>query len=130
MSGTEGIFRADILGFAAQTYGTKEEYLWASVPNYAVLRHPSGKWYGIIMDIPKKRLGMDSDEIIDILVIKCDQVLKAALLETQGFLPAYHMNREHWITVLLDGSAEKDLALHLLDASYRMTDQSSKRKKR
>lgn len=115
----DGIFRQDVLDFAEASYGTQAEYPWADLPASAVLRHPNGKWYGVIMNVKKSRLGLCGEQCADILVCKCDPVLRDLLLgDKSGFLPAYHMNKEHWITVVLDGSAEKNLALQVLGESY------------
>lgn len=35
-----------------------------------------------------------------------------------AILPAYHMNKEHWITVRLDGSLPIDLPMTLIEQSY------------
>ena len=35
-----------------------------------------------------------------------------------SILPAYHMNKEHWLSVILDGSVPEDVILHLIDSSY------------
>ena len=50
--------RQQILDFASSNYGTEAEYLWRDCPRYAVLRHPRGKWYGVIMDVPYNKLGV------------------------------------------------------------------------
>lgn len=110
--------RQQILDFASSNYGTEAEYLWRDYPRYAVLRHPRGKWYGVIMDVPYSKLGVAKNGITDILVTKCPQFMQKTFLGKSGFLPAYHMNKTHWITVLLDGSASLDDALTLLDMSY------------
>jgi len=36
-------------------------------------------------------------------------------------LPAYHMNHAEWISVLLDGTVEKEKILNLLDLSFELT---------
>ena len=52
--------REEVLAFAAREYHTKPEYPWAKSPGYAVLRHTDNrKWYGVIMEVPRKRLGID-----------------------------------------------------------------------
>lgn len=38
-----------------------------------------------------------------------------------GILPAYHMNKEHWITILLDGTVSKEKICELIDISYELT---------
>ena len=44
-----------------------------------------------------------------------------SLRKESGILPAYHMNKEHWITILLDGTVEKQKILDLIDISYELT---------
>ena len=114
--------REMILQYAKERYGTEPEYLWAKFPNYAVLRQRElGKWYAIIMDVPGKKLGLDTAAHVDILDIKCDPLLIGSLRESRGFLPAYHMNKDKWIALLLDGSVPQDQVLKLLDLSYDIT---------
>lgn len=114
--------REMILQYAKERYGTEPEYLWAKFSNYAVLRQRElGKWYAIIMDVPGKKLGLDTAAHVDILDIKCDPLLIGSLRESRGFLPAYHMNKDKWIALLLDGSVPQDQVLKLLDLSYDIT---------
>lgn len=115
-----GALRENILNYAASQYGTKPEYPWFDLPEHAVLRHSNGKWYGIIMNISRDKLGLNSNEKIDILVCKCDPMMRELLLSEKGFYPAYHMNKVHWITLLLDGSVKTDLAYHVLDLSHQI----------
>ena len=115
--------RDDIFQYAKYTYGTEPEYLWRKFPRYAVLRNPnSGKWYGAVMEVPRERLGLAGDGDIDILDVKCAPMLIGPCLERQGFLPAYHMNKRNWLTILLDGSVPEDEILRLLDLSFDMTE--------
>ena len=125
-----GATRQDVLEYAANQYGTQAEYLWANAPNYAVLRRAdSRKWYGIIMDVPRKRLGLNGDGISDILDIKCDPFEREVLLNQKGFVPCYHLNKTHWIGILLDGSADRSLVFQLIDDSYALAASKAKRSK-
>nr|WP_314464406.1 MmcQ/YjbR family DNA-binding protein [uncultured Clostridium sp.] len=115
-------YRNSILKFALDQYGTEPEYPWMLLPNYAVLRHTDNKkWYALIMDIPRNRLGLDGNDLIDILNIKCDPIMNGSLRMQEGFLPAYHMHKGNWITILLDGSVDKEMVFSLLDMSFTMT---------
>lgn len=114
-----GATREKVLEYAANQYGTEAEYLWQDVSNYAVLRRKdTRKWYGIIMDVPRKRLGLDGDGIVDILDIKCDPFAREVLLSQHGFVPCYHLNKTHWIGVLLDDSVDMTFLTQLIDDSY------------
>lgn len=73
------------------------------------------------MNISQKRLGLKGEENIDILDVKCDPILIGSLLNSNGYLPGYHMNKANWITLLLDGSVPKDDVFNLIDISYKLT---------
>lgn len=66
-------YRDDILKYALKTYETIPDYPWTSLLGYAVLRHKDNKkWYGIIMDVTKEKLGLSGQKTVDMLEIKCD----------------------------------------------------------
>ena len=97
--------------------------------NYEVFRHAnSKKWFAVVMDVPKFRLGLDGEELIDVVNLKCDSVLVGSLLCESGFFPAYHMSKGSWITVALDGTIPDDKIKMLLDMSYHLTDKINKPK--
>ncbi len=116
------VSRNDVLNYVYETYGTKSEHLWEKHPTYEVLRHKkNSKWYGIIMDIPGQKVGLDNAEPITILVIKSEPEIISLLVGQNGFAPAYHMNKTHWLTILLDGTLKDEQIYNLLDMSYEMT---------
>ena len=84
-----------------------------------VQRHPaSKKWFAVIMDVPENKLGLPGAASIDILNIRCDPRMTGSLLAETGFLPAYHMSKSTWISILLNGSAPDDTIIPLLEFSY------------
>lgn len=100
-------------------YGIEPERLWEKYPGYAVFRHPgSRKWFALVVDISKSRLGLPGDDLVDVLDIKCSPVMIGSLLMEKGFLPAYHMNKTSWISVLLDGTVPDETVFPLLELSY------------
>ena len=114
--------KEEIFEYVQKQYGTLPEYLWSKLPDSAVLRHKNGKWYAIIMVVEKKILGLEEDGNIDILDVKCDPDLVGMIIQTHGFLPGYHMNKRHWITILLDESVSEAKTLDFLDMSYDLID--------
>ena len=116
------ITRQDIFLYADEQYGTKPEYLWESYPDAAVLRHGENpKWYGLVMTVARNRLGLPGEGSVELLTVKCDPLLIGSLLQTEGYLPAYHMNKDRWISIRLDGSVSREDAFHLLDLSFDLT---------
>lgn len=113
-----------------ETYGTEAEYLWADLPDCAVFRHPaSRKWYAIIMPVRSNRLGLPGEELVDVMNVKCGAIMAGSLLSQKGFLPAYHMNKNHWISILLDDSLPDDQITPLLELSYDSVAPKRKRRK-
>lgn len=111
--------RRDVLNYAFETHGTKAEHLWEKYPTHEVLRHSkSAKWYGLLADITKDKVSLAGEGRIDILVLKCEPEMITSLVSQKGFAPAYHMNKKHWLTVLLDGTLKDDIVYNLLDMSY------------
>lgn len=126
---TEYLQRDRIIQYAQDTFGTEAEYLWADAPNYAVLRRSaSRKWYAIIMDVPSNRLGLAGEELIDVMNVKCSTIMIGSLLSEKGFLPAYHMNKNYWISILLNDTVPDNQIFPLLELSYDIV--APKRRKR
>lgn len=122
--------REKVLKWALDTYGAQPQYLWARYPDYAVLRHESNKkWYAIIMTVKKSALGLDSEQEVDIIDVKCNTLQIDFLAQQQGFFHGYHMNKNHWLTILLDGSVPIETVCGLIEQSYEMTAPKLKKKK-
>lgn len=114
--------RTELQIYIAEIYGVDAEYPWVKYPNYAVFRHASNqKWFALMMDVPKGKLGLPGEGILDVLNLKCDPVMLGTLRSEPGFFPAYHMSKNNWVTVSLDGSANADTIKMLLDLSYDLT---------
>ena len=118
----EGLKREEIFEYVKKQYGTIPEYLWKESPESAVLRHKNGKWYAVLMQVEKSRLGLEGDTEVDIIDVKCNPDMVGLLTQTYGFLPGYHMNKKYWITMLLDGTVSEAKILDFLDISYDLID--------
>ena len=122
--------RDELEAFIIETYNADRDYPWLKYPNYEVFRHCNNqKWFALIMDVPKKKLGWQGEELLDVVNFKCDSLLIGSLRSEVGFFPAYHMSKDSWITVALDGSVSDDRIKMLLDMSYRATASKIRKKK-
>lgn len=60
--------------------------------------------------------------------LKCDPDDALALrAQHQAIIPGYHMNKRHWITLVLDGSLTGELVAELIDHSYGLVVQGLKK---
>lgn len=111
--------RGRVIEYIVERFSVRDEHLWAKYPEDSIFRHPaSQKWFGLLMTVPGNRLGLDGDGPVDILVIKCSPLMIGSLLAEPGFLPAYHMNKDSWITVLLNETVPDEKIYPLLELSY------------
>lgn len=123
--------REELKQFIFDHYSVETDHPWMKYPSYEVFRHPGNrKWFALIMDIPKEKLGLPGEELIDIVNFKCDPVLIGSLLNEPGFFPAYHMSKANWITVALDHSVSDAKFKGLLDMSFDLTAPKMKMKKK
>ena len=116
-----GMTRQELFDWVKSEYGTLPEYQWAKFPRYAVLRNGDNKWYAVIMDIPKNKFDIDSDEVVDVLNVKADMMLIDMLVGKPGYYRAYHMNKNQWISIFLDGSVPDEVIKNLIAESYEKT---------
>ncbi|MDN0123225.1 MmcQ/YjbR family DNA-binding protein [Yersinia aleksiciae] len=114
--------REELFSYAREHFKSEPEYLWSKLPSYAVLRHHDGnKWFGIVMNVSGTKLGLKTDEELDILEVKVRPEYIGSLRKKDGILPAYHMNKEHWVSVLLSSSLSPKEIYELLADSHYLT---------
>jgi predicted DNA-binding protein (MmcQ/YjbR family) len=111
--------REQVLAYVRRAYGTEPEYPWPEYPQHCTLKVPdTGKWYGIVMEVAAKLLGLPQAGNVDILNVKLPPDQVTELCDRKQFFPAYHMHKKYWLTVLLDGSVPLARVEELLAASY------------
>ena len=114
----------DVLNkYIIDSYGAEPEFLWSKFPHYAVYRHQDNKkWFAIIMDVEYRKLGVESEAKTDIINLKLgDPLLVDTLINDNGYYKAYHMAKNTWITIALDGSVSFEEIVSLLSDSYYLT---------
>ena len=113
--------KQDFLEYCLQTYGTRPDDPFDEDFETAVLRHGSNrKWYALVMRIPRRKLGLDSDALADVVNLKLPTELFGSFGADDGVYPAYHMNKLHWISVLLP-DAPDDVVQFLVNVSFEAT---------
>ena len=114
--------RLELAAYLTDTYSVTGEHLFARYPNFRVFRHEGNKkWFAVIMDIPRKKLGLTGDGEISVVNLKCDTRLIGSFRKEPGIFPGWHMNKAHWLTVALDGSVDDEKLKFLVDMSYELT---------
>jgi len=114
--------RETLFRYIQEQYNAEPEYLWDKLPYYAVLRHQDGdKWFALVMNVSGAKLGLIDEAEVDVLEVKVRPEHIGSLRKKEGILPGYHMNKEHWISVLLSGPLSAKEIHGLLAESYALT---------
>ena len=113
--------KQEFLEYCAGTYGTPPDYPFDEDFETAVFRHTDNrKWYAIVMNVSLRKFGHDNDEMIDVVNLKLPTEMQGSFGAADGVYPAYHMNKLHWISVLLP-HAPDDMIKFLVNASFEAT---------
>ena len=76
----------------------------------------------------RSKFGLDSDEVIDVVNLKLPTEMFGSFGAADGVYPAYHMNKLHWISVLLP-DAPDDVVQFLVNVSFEATKAPKKKSK-
>lgn len=117
------------LAFCGAELGTEPDYPFDEDFETAVLRHKgSRKWFAVVMKVSRRKFGIDSDEAVDIVNLKIPLEMFGFFGKEQGVYPAYHMNKLHWVSVLLSDTADSTVEF-LANVSYEETKTIPRRRK-
>ncbi len=115
--------RESVFAYIKKRYKVSPDYPWSKYDDNAVFRHGGNKkWFALVMSVGREKLGLQGDGDVDVINLKIsDRMLRDMLVREAGICPAYHMNKEHWVTVLLDGTVDEDKVCDLIDLSFEAT---------
>lgn len=117
----------DLATWLHDYYGVNGQHLWEQYPEYTVYRHETrtsdeGPWFLLICNVDYQQISIaDRKGEVFIAVVKDDPAQINELITKPGFARGYHMNKKHWLTVLLDGTVPKSVVQQLISNSYRLT---------
>lgn len=121
--------KQSFLDYCLNTFGTLPDYPFDEDFETAVLRHADNrKWFALLMKVSRRKFGFDSDETVDVVNLKLPVEMFGSFGKADGVYPAYHMNKLHWISVLLPDAADETIAF-LTGVSYEATKAKPRRGK-
>lgn len=115
------ITRKDIFKHVKENYDTSPDYPFKNFPKSPALRHQSSeKWYGLIMNVLPEKVGLDGNDQIDILNLKCSPKISDSLRNGKSILPGYYTDKENWISLVLE-SIDSEKFYPLIEQSFNLT---------
>lgn len=121
--------KQSFLDYCHNKFGTSPDYPFDEDFETAVLRHADNrKWFALLMKVSRRKFGFDSDKTVDVVNLKLPIEMVGSFGKDDGVYPAYHMNKLHWISVLLPDAADETIAF-LTGVSYEATKSKPRRSK-
>ena len=115
----------ELIAAVKDFYRDELEFLWEKFSGNAVWRRKDNKkWYAAVLSVSKRKLGFDSDEIAEVIDLRIQPEKLEDLIDNKNYFPAYHMNKKHWFTIILDGSVPLDVIFDYLQNSYDLAKKS------
>lgn len=115
--------RNDLIKYLQQEYICDIDYPWEKYPDYVVIRRRDNqKWFAGIFTITGHKVGLDTNEAIDVVNLKCEPDLISTLIRESGIYSAYHMNKQHWISVDIERYEDLEKLKMMVDMSYRLVE--------
>lgn len=112
----------EVITYIEEKYGDKLEFLWEKFDNNAIWRNKqNNKWYGILLALSERKLGIESDKIIEVIDLRYQKDEIEHVLDNTKIFPGYHMNKKSWITIKLDESLDTKKIFEFIDNSYKLS---------
>ena len=109
-----------VIDYVLKKYGHNLEQPFIKYPEYSVWKQ-NDKWYGLMMTINESKFDKKGNKEISALNLKYQKESINEIIDNKGIFPGYHMNKNNWITVKLDGTVELKNIYKLIDNSYNLT---------
>lgn len=120
----------EIIQYIKEKYKDELEFLWEKFDDCAIWRNKqNNKWYGLIVKISEKKLGIDSDRIVEIIDLRYQKEETQNIVDNKKVFQGYHMNKKSWITIKLDNTMNTKKIKELIDNSYNLSINEKKNKK-
>lgn len=112
----------EVIKYIEEKYGDKLEFLWEKLDDNAIWRNKqNNKWYGILLTLSERKLGIESEKIIEAIDLRYQKEKIESLIDNIKIFLGYHMNKKSWITIKLDESIERTELFKLIDNSYNLS---------
>ena len=114
--------RQTAFDYIKKKYKVLPEYPWKRYGGNAVFRHTDNKkWFALAAGVQGDKVGLTGTDYVDVINLKIDPATGDELRSIPGIFPAYHMNRKHWITVVLDDTLSDEEVARLIETSFELT---------
>lgn len=118
------IYKSDtsksVIKYIKENYNDDLEFLWKNSSSAIVRCKDNKKWYAVFQVVSKMKIGLDSDEMVELLGLRASADLIPQLVDNKFIFKGFHMNKRNWISICLDGSVTLKKLSKMIDESYKL----------
>lgn len=112
--------KSKYIDFISKQFAVTGENPWKD--EATVFRCANKKWFALLMQVPFEKFGYSSSEKVWCVNLKVDSEKIENLIDNKTVFPAYHMNKKHWITVLLTSVTDYEKICSLTKRSFELVE--------
>ena len=115
-----GKISSEIIDYCNNKYGGNHVNPFKKHPDILAFVNERNKWYALLLDVEYNKLNKNTDITTKVKILNVkyptDRILE--IIDNKNIFPAYHMNKKHWISVVLDKNIKLETIKELIDISY------------
>ena len=115
-----GKISSEIIDYCNNKYGGNRVNPFKKHPDILALVNEKNKWYSLFLDVEYNKLNKNTDITTKVKILNVkypvDKILE--IIDNKNIFPAYHMNKKHWISIVIDKNIKLETIKELIDISY------------
>ena len=115
-----GKISLEIIDYCNNKYGENHVNPFKKHPDILAFVNEKNKWYALFSGVDYNKLNKNTDITTKVKILNVkyptDKILE--IIDNKNIFPAYHMNKKHWISIVLDKNIKLETIKELIDISY------------
>ena len=111
---------SEVIDYCNNKYGENHVNPFKKHPDILAFVNEKNKWYALLSDVEYNKLNKNTDITTKVKILNVkyptDRILE--IIDNKSIFPAYHMNKKHWISIVLDKNIKLETIEELIDISY------------
>ena len=111
---------SEVIDYCNNKYGGNRVNPFKKHPDILALVNEKNKWYALFLDVDYNKLNKNTDITTKVKILNVkyptDKILE--IIDNKNIFPAYHMNKKHWISIVIDKNIKLETIKELIDISY------------
>ena len=115
-----GKISSEIIDYCNNKYGENHVNPFKKHPDILAFVNEKNKWYALLLDVEYNKLNKISNIITKVKILNVKYLTDniSDIIDNKNIFPAYHMNKKHWISIVLDKNIKLETIKELIDISY------------